>query len=92
MADTTEGNRRAYSSTELYLGNLTIVLWIILGAVSCALFYPLAAFLFFALTAYLVFYELGKHGCVTCYYCKTCTIGMGKLPELFFRKAGIAKS
>jgi hypothetical protein len=33
---------------------------------------------------------LGKHGCVTCYYCKTCTIGIGKLPELFFKKKGTA--
>jgi len=55
-----------------------------------ARFSPLAAVLFFGLAAFLVFYELGKHGCVTCYFCKTCTIGMGKLPELFFKKAGTA--
>jgi hypothetical protein len=42
------------------------------------------------LAAFFIFYELGKHGCVTCYYCKTCTIGIGKLPELFFRRKGIA--
>ncbi len=74
----------------MIFGNLAIILWIGLGALSCALFVPLAAFLFFGLAAFSVFYELGKHGCVTCYYCKTCTIGIGKLPELFFRKAGTA--
>ena len=74
----------------MIFGNLAIILWISLGALSCALFYPLTALLFFGLAAFLVFYELGKHGCVTCYYCKTCTIGMGKLPELFFRQAGTA--
>ena len=74
----------------MIFGNLVIILWIGLGALSCALFYPLTAVLFFGLAAFLVFYELGKHGCVTCYYCKTCTIGMGKLPELFFRQAGTA--
>lgn len=79
-----------YSKTELIFGNLAIIFWIGLGAFSFALFFPLAAVLFFALAAFLVFYELGKHGCVTCYYCKTCTIGMGKLPELFFAKAGTA--
>jgi hypothetical protein len=77
-----------YSKTELIFGNFVIILWIALGALSWALFYPLTAFLFFGLAAFLIFYELGKHGCVTCYYCKTCTIGMGKLPELFFKKAG----
>ncbi len=90
MAETAGRYTKDYSKTELFFGNFVIILWIILGALSCALFYPLTAFLFFGLAAFLVFYELGKHGCVTCYYCKTCTIGMGKLPELFFRKAGTA--
>jgi hypothetical protein len=81
---------KEYSKSELIFGNLAIVLWIILGAFSCWLFYPLSALCFFALASFLVFFELGKHGCQTCYYCKTCTIGIGKLPELFFAKAGTA--
>jgi hypothetical protein len=88
MAKTAGRYTKDYSKTELIFGNLVIILWIALGALSWTLFYPLASILFFGLAALLVFYELGKHGCVTCYYCKTCTIGMGKLPELFFRKAG----
>lgn len=90
MAETAGRYSKDYSKTELIFGNLAIILWIGLGALSCALFYPLSAVLFFGLAAFLVFYELGKHGCVTCYYCKTCTIGIGKLPELFFRQAGTA--
>jgi hypothetical protein len=90
MAETTGQNRKAYSKSELFFGNLAIILWIGLGALSCALFFPLTGVAFFGLAAFLIFYELGKHGCVTCYYCKTCTIGMGKLPELFFRQAGTA--
>jgi hypothetical protein len=82
--------RKHYSKAELIFGNLAIIIWIGLGAISCALFYPLAAVLFFGLAAFLIFYELGKHGCVTCYYCKICTIGMGKLPEFFFKQAGTA--
>jgi hypothetical protein len=82
--------RKEYSKSELIFGNLAIILWIGLGALSCALFYPLSAILFFGVAAFLIFYELGKHGCATCYYCKTCTIGIGKLPELFFKKAGTA--
>jgi hypothetical protein len=90
MAETAGRYRKEYSKSVLVFGNLAIVLWIGLGALSCALFYPLAAVLFFGLAAFLIFYELGKHGCVTCYYCKTCTIGMGKLPELFFKQVGTA--
>ena len=90
MTETAGKYRKDYSKAELIFGNLAIILWISLGALSFALFYPLTAFVFFGLAAFLVFYELGKHGCITCYYCKTCTIGMGKLPELFFRQAGTA--
>jgi len=90
MAETLARHRKGYSKSELFFGNLAIILWICLGALSCAFFYPLAGVVFFGLAAFLIFYELGKHGCVTCYYCKTCTIGMGKLPELFFRRAGTA--
>ena len=90
----TSGNigryRKDYSVSELVFGNLAIILWIGLGAFACSFFSWLAALVFFALVTFLIFYEIGKHGCVTCYYCKTCTIGMGKLPELFFRKAGTA--
>jgi hypothetical protein len=86
----TKRNIKEYSKFELYFGNLAIILWIILGAFSCSFFYPLSAIGFFVLIAFLVFFELGKHGCQTCYYCKTCTIGIGKLPELFFAKAGTA--
>ena len=81
---------KEYSKSELIFGNIAIVLWILLGAFSCWLIYPLSALAFFALASFLVFFELGKHGCQTCYYCKTCTMGIGKLPELFFAKAGTA--
>jgi hypothetical protein len=86
----THRNIRDYSKTELVFGNLTIILWISLGAVSCALFNLWVGLGFFILSAFLIFYELGKHGCVTCYFCKTCTIGMGKLPDLFFKQGGTA--
>jgi len=68
-AETTSRFRKDYSKSELIFGNLAIILWIGLGAFSCALFFPLTAFIFFGLAAFLIFDELGKHGCVTCYYC-----------------------
>jgi hypothetical protein len=77
-------NSKYYPLTSLLLGNLLIAVWIVLGSLSLALFYPYAAIPYIALAGFLVFYKLGKKGCVTCYYCKNCTIGMGKLPSLFF--------
>ena len=77
-----------YSKFELVFGTLAIILWIMLGAVSFAIVYPLAGLAYASLLAFLIFYEMGKHGCVTCYLCRTCTIGMGKLPGVFFKKEG----
>jgi hypothetical protein len=81
---------KEYSKFELIFGNVAIILWIVLGAASFWFFYPLVAIVFFVSASFLVFYELGKHVCQTCYYCKTCTIGIGKLPALFFAKCGTA--
>jgi hypothetical protein len=81
--------KREYSNVELFFGNLAIFIWILFGTVSCWLFSPFAAIGFLALASFLVSYELGKKGCVSCFYCKTCTIGMGKLPELFFTKTTV---
>jgi hypothetical protein len=81
--------KREYSKVELVFGNLAIVVWILLGTVACWLFFSFWAILFLVFAGFLVFYELGKKGCVSCFYCKTCTIGMGKLPELFFTKTTI---
>jgi hypothetical protein len=88
--DTAQRKQKAYSIAELVFGNAAIILWIGLGAVSLGLFNLYAGLGYFALLAFLIFFEIGKHGCVTCYYCKTCTIGIGKLPEFFFKKEGAA--
>lgn len=79
-------NQKYYAMPELLLGNLLIAVWILLGSLSFAIYYPLAALPFIAVAGFLVFYKIGKKGCVTCYYCKNCTIGMGKLPSLFFKR------
>ncbi len=86
----TNRNTKNYSVFELFFGNLASVGWIALGAIAAGVFYPVFGLGYFSLVCFLIFYEIGKHGCVTCYYCKTCTIGMGKLPEFFFKKGGAA--
>jgi hypothetical protein len=88
MTSTEKDKRRAYSMTEIILGNAALIGWILLGAAACWLFNFFAALGFTALAGFLVYYKLGKKGCLSCYLCKTCTIGMGKLPDLFFAKNG----
>jgi hypothetical protein len=82
-------NKRVYSKSELVFGNLAIFIWILLGTAACWLYVSFGAIIFLALASFLVYYELGKKGCVSCFLCKTCTIGLGKLPELFFTKTTV---
>ncbi len=81
---------KKYSMPELILGNGLIIIWVGLGAVSFGIFVSLAGLAYFSVLAFLIFFEMGKHGCVSCFYCSSCTIGMGKLPEFFFKSKGDA--
>jgi hypothetical protein len=89
VIDLTQKQKREYSKTELVFGNLAILIWILLGTVTFWMYFSFGAIIFLALMFFLVFYELGKKGCVSCFLCKTCTIGMGKLPDFFFTKTTI---
>lgn len=68
----------------LVLGNLAASLWIVLSAVACWLFNPLVGWLFLVSAFILIFGVLRRLGCNSCYYCKSCTMGFGKLADLFF--------
>ena len=89
MNGSVKREKREYSKAELVFGNGAIFVWILLGTAACWLFISFGAIGFLALASFLVFYELGKKGCLSCFLCKTCTIGMGKLPDLFFTKTAI---
>jgi hypothetical protein len=77
-------DKREYSKSLLVLGNLGIALWIVLGSIACWFFSPLLGWLFLVSAFMLVFAILRRLGCNSCYYCKSCTSGFGKLADLFF--------
>ncbi len=80
-------DKRAYSESRTALGNIGIFLWIALGTIAIWFLNPLGAWLF-AFVAFIVVYGVvRKQLCKTCAYCKTCTMGFGKLSELIFGKA-----
>jgi cobalamin synthase len=80
--------KKESSKSMIIFGNLTLILWIVLGTLACLFFYLLVAWCFAVLSIVLVYHVLRKRCCKTCYYCETCTLGFGKLPELFFGKSG----
>jgi len=84
----TKRDKIEYSTPNLLLGNFVIIVWILIGSAGCWLLNPFGALGFFAISSFLVYYELGKKGCLSCFLCKTCTIGFGKLFDVFFTKRG----
>jgi len=86
---------KGYSKSLLVLGNLGIALWIVVSSIACWFFNPLLGWLFLILALVLIFAILRRLGCSSCYYCKSCTMGFGKLADLFFgsgRMAGVNSS
>lgn len=75
---------KGYSKSLLVLGNLGVALWIVASAVACGFFNILFGWIFLVFVFILVFAVLRRLGCNACYYCKSCTMGFGKLADLFF--------
>jgi len=75
---------KEYSKSLLVLGNLGIALWIVVSAIACRFFNPLLGWFFLVSAFVMVFVILRRLGCNSCYYCKSCTMGFGKLADLFF--------
>jgi hypothetical protein len=77
-------DKKEYSKSLLIIGNLGIALWIVISAVACWFFNPFLGWLFLVSAFIMVFAVLRRFGCRSCYYCKSCTMGFGKLADLFF--------
>jgi hypothetical protein len=75
-----------YTRYQLIFGNLAILLWMVVAAMAFWFYYPIAAWLFLLLAAGMVFLILRRLGCNTCAYCKSYTMGFGRLAGWFFGK------
>jgi len=56
----------------------------VLGAIACWFYNSLLGWFFLVFAFVMVFAILQRLGCSSCYYCKSCTSGFGKLADLFF--------
>lgn len=68
----------------LVLGNLALLAWVLLASLSIIAVDLLYGALFLLFTAAMVFLILRRTGCSSCYYCKSCTSGFGRLAGWFF--------
>ncbi|MBT0158746.1 hypothetical protein G4O51_02045 [Candidatus Bathyarchaeota archaeon A05DMB-2] len=75
-----------YTKIQLISGNLALLLWIVVASLAFWFYNPLAFWFFLLFAAFMVFAILRRLGCSTCAYCKSCTMGFGRLSAWFFGK------
>ncbi len=68
----------------LILGNLSLVLWTLLATVAVWFYNQTFSYLFLIFAAASIFLILRRFGCNSCAYCKSCTMGFGRLAGAFF--------
>lgn len=75
----------------LVLGNLALLAWIFLAFVSVLFYNLLYGWLYLVLLAVIVYVVLRRIGCSSCYKCKACTSGFGRLAGAFFGRGFVKK-
>jgi hypothetical protein len=79
-----------YRISTIFLGNLMMLIWIVLGTLAVWFFNQLLAGLFLAFALIIVYVILRKLVCTNCYYYdKWCVYGWGKLSAKMFKKGKI---
>ncbi len=73
-----------FNRSLLVLGNLALLAWVLAAALSIIIANQLYGVLFLVFSAAVVWLILRRAGCSSCYYCKSCTSGFGRLAGYFF--------
>ena len=68
----------------LIYGNLAVLAWIFLAFFGLWFFNQISGWLLLIFNASLIYVILRRLGCSSCYYCKTCTSGFGRIAGAFF--------
>ena len=75
----------------LVLGNLGLLAWIFLAALSVLFYSFLYGWLYLVPLAFMVYAVLRRLGCSSCYKCEACTSGFGRLSGAFFGRGFVKK-
>ncbi len=75
----------------LVWGNLGLLAWIFLAFFSVLFYNFLYGWVYLVLLALIVYAVLRRLGCSSCYKCKACTSGFGRLSGAFFGKGFVKK-
>lgn len=82
-----EDGLEKYPKSTIFIENLTLFIWIILGATACWYFNSVIALLYIFFALSMIIFVMRKLVCTRCYYYgKWCHVGWGKISALFFKK------
>jgi len=73
------------------LGNTGLLVWMFLAFFSVLFYNQIYGWLYLIVEAIVIYGILRRLGCRSCYKCKVCTIGFGRLAGAFFGKASVKK-
>ncbi len=73
-----------FTRSFLIYGNLTLLAWMLLAFLGTWLYNQIYGYLLLVFTAVAIYLILRRLGCSSCYYCKSCTSGFGRLAGAFF--------
>ena len=68
----------------LIWGNLALLAWVFLSFFGMWFYNQIYGWLLLIFTAAAIYMVLRRLGCSSCYYCKSCTSGFGRLAGAFF--------
>jgi hypothetical protein len=80
-----------FTKRFLVLGNLGLLMWMFLASASVFFYNAVYGWLYLILLFVVAYGFLRRLGCSSCYLCKECTSGFGRLAGDFFGKGFIKK-
>jgi uncharacterized membrane protein len=92
MDDPMTEEKLAFTRQLLVLGNLALLGWVLLGFYSFFEVNHLYGYVYILGVAAVIYLILRRLGCSSCYMCKTCTSGFGRLAGSFFGRGFVRKA
>jgi hypothetical protein len=73
-----------FTRSFLIYGNLALLAWVLLAFLGVWFYNQIYSYLLLLFTVVCIYLFLRRLGCSSCYYCKACTSGFGRLAGVFF--------
>jgi hypothetical protein len=87
-----EAETLVFTRRFLVLGNLGLLAWIFLASASVLFFNPIYGWFYLVFLVAMVYAVLRRLGCRSCYMCKACSSGFGRLAGDFFGRGYLKKA